>query len=88
MEYVWFLDSTKHVMANAQHFGRIMRRQNIFEKQCSDTTKRCGIERFQDNFYIYGSILKYINDILTWPKVCNEGITMYIKILECIFSGK
>jgi hypothetical protein len=32
MEYASFLDSNKHSMASAQHFGRIMRRHDSFEK--------------------------------------------------------
>jgi hypothetical protein len=32
MEYASFLDSNKHVMASARNFGRIMRRQDSFEK--------------------------------------------------------
>jgi hypothetical protein len=40
------LDSYKCVIANARHFGRIIKRQDSFEKECSDKTKRCGIERF------------------------------------------
>jgi hypothetical protein len=47
-------------MASAQHIGKIMRRHDSFEKQCSDKTKRCRIERFQDNFNIYGCIWKNI----------------------------
>jgi hypothetical protein len=55
-------------MASTQHFGRIMRHQDNFEKYCNDKTKRCGIKRFQDNFNVYGSILEYIYDILTYTK--------------------
>jgi hypothetical protein len=32
MEYASFWDSNKYVMASARHFGRIMRRQDNFEK--------------------------------------------------------
>jgi hypothetical protein len=32
MEYVSFLDPSKHVMASAQQFGGIMRHQDNFEK--------------------------------------------------------
>jgi hypothetical protein len=32
MEYAWFLDSNKDLMACHQHLGRIMRRQDSFEK--------------------------------------------------------
>jgi hypothetical protein len=32
MKYALFLDSNKHVMASARHFGRIMRRHDSFEK--------------------------------------------------------
>jgi hypothetical protein len=34
MEYASFLDFNKHVMASARHFGRIMRHQDNFEKEC------------------------------------------------------
>jgi hypothetical protein len=44
-----------------QHFGRIMRHYDNFEKQCSDKTKKCKLERFQDSLNEHGSILKYIN---------------------------
>jgi hypothetical protein len=60
MEYASFLDSSKHVMASARHFSRIMRRQDSFKKECSDKTKRCKIERFYDSFKVYGSIWKDI----------------------------
>jgi hypothetical protein len=43
MEYASFLDSSKHVMASAKHFDRIMRLHDSFEKYCSDKTKRCII---------------------------------------------
>jgi hypothetical protein len=32
MEYASFWDSSKHVMASARHFGRIMRCQDSYEK--------------------------------------------------------
>jgi hypothetical protein len=32
MEYASFLDSNKHVIASAQHFGRILRGQDSFKK--------------------------------------------------------
>jgi hypothetical protein len=32
MEYASFLGSSKHVMASVQHFGRIMKRHDSFEK--------------------------------------------------------
>jgi hypothetical protein len=48
-------------MADARHFGKIMRRQDSFEKHCNDKTKRCGIERFQDNFGHCPSVAKF------WP---------------------
>jgi hypothetical protein len=32
MKYASFLDSSKHVMQVQQHFGKIMRRYDIFEK--------------------------------------------------------
>jgi hypothetical protein len=32
IEYASFLDSSKHVMASARHFGRIIRRQDSFGK--------------------------------------------------------
>jgi hypothetical protein len=34
MEYASFLDSNKHVMASTRHFGRIMKRQDNFKKEC------------------------------------------------------
>jgi hypothetical protein len=60
IEYASFLDSCKHIIASAWHFGRMMRRHDSFEKYCNDKTKRCGIERFQDSFNIYGNIWKDI----------------------------
>jgi hypothetical protein len=32
IEYASFLDSSKHVMASARHFSRIMRHHDNFEK--------------------------------------------------------
>jgi hypothetical protein len=32
MEYDSFLDSNKHVMSSARYFGRIMKREDSFEK--------------------------------------------------------
>jgi hypothetical protein len=32
VEYAWFLDSNKHVMASAQQLSRIMRHHDSFEK--------------------------------------------------------
>jgi hypothetical protein len=55
-------------MTSAQHFGRIRGCQDNFEKLYNDKQKRCGIERFQDSFNVYGSILEYINGILTYTK--------------------
>jgi hypothetical protein len=51
-------------MASAQHFGRILRCQDSFEKYCSDKTKRCRMERFHDSFNVYGRILEYSNGIV------------------------
>jgi hypothetical protein len=42
MEYASFLDSSKYVMASAQHFGRIMRCQDNFEN--SVVTRQKGAE--------------------------------------------
>jgi hypothetical protein len=50
MEYTLFLDSNKHVMASARHFGRIMRRQDSFEKYCSDKTKEIQNREFSGQF--------------------------------------
>jgi hypothetical protein len=50
------------------YFGRIMRYHDSLEKQYSGKTKRCGLERFQDNFNIYGSILEYTNGIVKYTK--------------------
>jgi hypothetical protein len=33
MEHASFLDSSKHIMASARHFGGIMRRQDNFDKE-------------------------------------------------------
>ena len=60
MEYTSFLDSNKHVIANAKHFGRIIRCHDSFEKSSNDKTKRCGIKRSHDSFNVYGSIYKDI----------------------------
>jgi hypothetical protein len=51
-----------------QHFDKIMRHHDNFEKYYSDKTKKFMIERFQDSFNVYGSILKYNNGILTYTK--------------------
>jgi hypothetical protein len=32
-----------------------------------------------DNFEVHGSILEYTNGIVCTPKVCNEGIAMYLE---------
>jgi hypothetical protein len=37
-----------------------MRRWDNFEKKCNDKTKRCIIERLQDNFNVYVNIWKDI----------------------------
>jgi hypothetical protein len=49
----------------------------------------------QDSFNAYESILEYSNGILTYIKVCNEGIAMYLegilmynKIQKCILTPK
>jgi hypothetical protein len=36
-----------------QHFGRIVRRHDSFEKHCNDKIKRCRIKRFHDNFNVH-----------------------------------
>jgi hypothetical protein len=52
-----------------QHFGSIMRyHHDSLEKQYSGKKKRCGLERFQDSFNVYGSILEYINGIVKYTK--------------------
>jgi hypothetical protein len=50
------------------HFCKIMRRHDSFEKQYNDKTKMCGIEMLHDNFKVYG--------IVTYSK----GIVMYMKV--------
>jgi hypothetical protein len=45
-----------------------MRYHDSLEKQYSGETKRCGLERFQDSFNIYGSILEYTNGIVKYTK--------------------
>jgi hypothetical protein len=55
VEYAWFLDSNKDVMASARHLGRIIRHQDSCNK-----IKKCGIERSHDSFNVYGSIWKDI----------------------------
>jgi hypothetical protein len=57
--------------ASAQHFGRIMRCHDSFEKYCNDKTKRYGIDRFHDSFNVYRSIwkdLEYTNGIVIHVK--------------------
>jgi hypothetical protein len=41
------------------HFCRIMRYYNYFDKQYSNKTKKYRIERLQDNFNKYKSVLKH-----------------------------
>ena len=60
VEYAWFLDFNKDVMASHRHLGRTMRRHDSFENSVSDKTKRCGIKKSQDNFNVYGCIWKDI----------------------------
>jgi hypothetical protein len=40
----------------------------IVLKKYSDKTKKCKIERLHDNFKVYGSILEYINGIVTYAR--------------------